>query len=82
MLCPRDEEPHRRHELIIDDRLLQRLIQLLNKQPCQVIAGGDLDVPGAELDDNEEQTGNEDEENNYYCIGGDVHDNLEEDKGE
>lgn len=28
--------------------------------------GDDLDVPGAELDDAEEEIGSEDEENNYY----------------
>ncbi|MNJ90717.1 hypothetical protein D3C87_83540 [compost metagenome] len=30
-----------------------------------------LDVPGSELDDEQEETGNEDEENNYYSLGGD-----------
>ena len=43
--------------------------------------GEDLDVPGAELDDADEAIGEEDEENNYYSLGGDDHDNLEEDKG-
>ena len=42
----------------------------------------DLDVPGAELDDDDEAIGNEDEENNYYSIGGDNHKDLEEDQGE
>lgn len=42
--------------------------------------GGDLDVPGAELDDANEAVGEEDEENNYYSLGGDDHDDLEEDK--
>lgn len=37
-----------------------------------------LDVPGAELDDAEEETGGEDEENNYYSLGGDNHNNLDE----
>jgi hypothetical protein len=46
------------------------------------MSGGDLDVPGAELDDAQEMTGGEDEENNYYSLGGDNHENLEEDKGE
>ncbi len=32
---------------------------------------GDLDVPGSELDDDMEIIGNEDEENNYYSLGGD-----------
>ena len=44
--------------------------------------GNDLDIPGSELDDRDEEIGSEDEENNYYSLGGDNHDNLEEDKGE
>ncbi len=43
--------------------------------------GEDLDVPGAELDDADEEIGEEDEENNYYSLGGDDHDDLEEDRG-
>src|SRR5213075_2394097 len=42
--------------------------------------GDELDVPGAELDDANEAVGEEDEENNYYSLGGD--NDLEEDKGE
>jgi len=42
--------------------------------------GSDLDVPGAELDDKQENVGSEDEENNYYSLGGDRHDDLDEDK--
>lgn len=44
--------------------------------------GSNLDVPGTELDDEQENVGNEDEENNYYSIGGDNHNNLDEDKDE
>ena len=40
-----------------------------------------LDVPGADLDDEDERIGEEDEENNYYSLGGDNHDDLEEDQG-
>ena len=43
--------------------------------------GSDLDVPGSELDDQQESVGSEDEENNYYSLGGDNHNDLEEDKG-
>ncbi|MFD2907861.1 hypothetical protein ACFSX9_03840 [Flavobacterium ardleyense] len=43
--------------------------------------GGDLDVPGSELDDQQESVGSEDEENNYYSLGGDNHNDLEEDNG-
>ena len=42
----------------------------------------DLDIPGSELDDRQEDIGNEDEENNYYSLGGDSHNNLEENHGE
>jgi len=38
------------------------------------VTGEDLDVPGSELDDNQEEIGSEDEENNYYSLGGDNHD--------
>ena len=38
-----------------------------------------LDVPGSELDDADEIIGEEDEENNYYSIGGDDHNDLDED---
>lgn len=41
----------------------------------------DLDIPGSELDDENEAIGEEDEENNYYSLGGDNHENLEEDRG-
>jgi len=38
-----------------------------------------LDIPGAELDNSDEEIGNEDEENNFYSLGGDRHEDLEED---
>jgi hypothetical protein len=41
--------------------------------------GADLDVPGSETDDGNEAIGEEDEENNYYSLGGDNKENLEED---
>ena len=46
------------------------------------LVGDDLDVPGSELDDMAEEIGSEDEENNYYSIGGDNHNDLEEQKGD
>jgi len=45
------------------------------------ISGDDLDIPGSELDDVQENIGSEDEENNYYSLGGVNHNDLEEDKG-
>jgi hypothetical protein len=52
------------------------------RTPKNKLAGDDLDVPGSELDDADEKIGEEDEENNYYSLGGDDHDDLEEDKGD
>jgi hypothetical protein len=46
------------------------------------VSGGDLDIPGAELDDDMEEIGSEDEENNHFSLGGDDKENLEEDQGE
>jgi hypothetical protein len=53
--------------------------QLLKNRVWPVdMTGGDLDIPGAELDDANEAIGSEDEENNSYSLGGDAHeDNLE-----
>ncbi len=45
------------------------------------MSGDDLDVPGSELDDQLERIGSEDEENNYYSLGGENHNDLDEDKG-
>jgi len=41
-------------------------------------SGADLDVPGAELDDDNEDIGAEDEENNTYSRGGVDNDNMTE----
>ena len=40
--------------------------------------GNDLDIPGSEYDDTVEDMGMEDEENNYYSLGGDNHSDLDE----
>jgi hypothetical protein len=45
------------------------------------MSGSDLDIPGSDLDDQQESIGSEDEENNYYSLGGDDHNDLDEDKG-
>lgn len=41
-------------------------------------SGDDLDIPGSELDEQQENIGSEDEENNGYSIGSDNHNDLEE----
>jgi hypothetical protein len=52
----------------------------INKRSARALdtTGEDLDVPGSELDDADENIGEEDEENNYYSLGGDANDNLED----
>jgi hypothetical protein len=52
------------------------------KELEDLFPGDDLDVPGSELDDDMEIIGSEDEENNYYSLGGEEHDDPEEDWGE
>ncbi len=42
------------------------------------VGGGDLDVSGADLDDDMEAIGEEDEENNDYSLGSDSNDNVTE----
>ena len=54
--------------------------EMNEKDFTQDESGNDLDVPGAELNDENEKIGEEDEENNYYSLGGDNHDDLEESK--
>jgi len=56
-----------------DDEVLEDRVYPLD------FTGKDLDVPGTELDDKEEETGNEDEENNIYSLGGENHEDLEVD---
>ncbi len=41
--------------------------------------GDDLDIPGGDLDNANEEIGEEDEENNYYSLGGDRNENVEDD---
>ncbi|WP_057937264.1 hypothetical protein [Algoriphagus resistens] len=40
--------------------------QLLERKRKVDFTGDDLDVPGSELDDEQERIGSEDEENNFY----------------
>ena len=42
------------------------------------VSGADLDIPGNEQDEENLGSGIEDEENNFYSLGGDNHENLEE----
>jgi len=67
------------------DRLkppVEKINKLNEKNFEQDVSGGDLDIPGADLDDVQEEIGSEDEENNHYSLGGDERENLEEDTGD
>lgn len=57
-----------------EDEEIKRVGSLLDQ------TGDELDIPGSELDDANESIGEEDEENNYYSLGGDNHDDQENDR--
>ena len=61
----REDEPEKRNE----------------KDFCEDLTGEDLDVPGSKADEAKGNSGSEDEENNYYSLGGDNHNDLEDDNG-
>lgn len=61
------------------DRIKMEKVSTWNEKNFnQDKSGSDLDIPGTELDDEQEGIGNEDEENNSYSLGGDNHSNLDE----
>lgn len=89
-IYPADEDIYSTYKKIDIDPEDESLMKQRNEKPGknnekdfdEDHTGDDLDVPGSELDDEQEETGNEDEENNYYSLGGDDHENLDENKGE
>ena len=72
------EDPSKRKTLVGNDNMASDIL----KEDGNDISGSDLDVPGSELDDEQEMIGSEDEENNYYSLGGDDHNDLDEDNEE
>jgi hypothetical protein len=57
---------------------INNISELNQKEFDEDMSGADLDIPGPEFDDEYISTGEEDEENSHYSIGGDDHNNLEE----
>jgi hypothetical protein len=51
--------------------------ELLRRKRKVDFAGEDLDIPGSELDDAQEEIGSEDEENNLYSLGSEDNEDLE-----
>ncbi|WP_206367081.1 hypothetical protein [Sphingobacterium sp. SGG-5] len=70
----KDEDIYKQEEKVPDERLGQ----LSESEEEERSLDEGLDVPGAELDDDLEEIGSEDEENNYYSLGGDNHEDLEQ----
>jgi hypothetical protein len=68
-------------EEIVEGVSITGKVEPVNRVINPVPRASELDIPGAELDDDSEALGNEDEENNYYSLGGDNHEDLESDKG-
>jgi|SRR5579863_9940138 len=74
---PEDEDIYKKEkEVGFDENGLEQINKIKTSIKKE---GDDLDVPGSELDDADEAIGEEDEENNYYSVGGDDHQDLEED---
>ena len=74
----RDEQSLRRASL---DNTDNEGDSLNERASSNAISGSDLDVPGAEEDDQDEDIGEEDEENNPYSLGGDDNSDNEERSG-
>jgi len=64
----KDEQALRRSALDSTDEDGEPLNE---KTSDNAISGSDLDIPGADADDENEEIGEEDEENNPYSLGGD-----------
>ncbi|MBD1423016.1 hypothetical protein [Sphingobacterium chuzhouense] len=71
---PENEDIFEQEERILSDRVGQE------EEERERSLDEGLDVPGSELDDAQEEIGSEDEENNYYSLGGDNHEDLEQDE--
>ena len=69
-----------RKDLAIDPEEAADMQESMDRAKVHTRNESDLDVPGSELDDEQENIGSEDEENNYYSLGGDNHADLEENK--
>ena len=67
-------------EEIVEGVSITGKIEPSNRMINSVPGVSELDIPGSELDDDTEALGNEDEENNYYSLGGENHEDLENDK--
>jgi hypothetical protein len=74
----KDEQSLRRASLDSTDNEGEPLNE---KTSSNAISGSDLDVPGADEDDQNEDIGEEDEENNPYSLGGDDNSVNEERSG-
>jgi hypothetical protein len=74
----KDEQSLRRASLDSTDNEGEPLNE---KTSSNAIGGSDLDVPGADEDDQNEDIGEEDEENNPYSLGGDDNSVNEERSG-
>ena len=56
----------------LDDESAELLrLAVAGEEPAAEVVEPELDVPGAELDDEMEELGEEDEENNYYSLNDD-----------
>jgi hypothetical protein len=83
-LYPSSEDIYNQNkkEEVIDPQNITTIKEVDEEMYSKNLPDNDLDIPGSELDDEQENIGNEDEENNYYSLGGDDHNDLDEDQGD
>lgn len=81
---PEDEDIYNNYEeeMDIDPEDIHKTKAATKQNMKDEYPDHDLDIPGSELDNEMEIIGSEDEENNYYSLGGDDHDDLDENQGE
>ena len=71
---PRDEDIFNQETRVPVDENGETLTEEFEEDDMEM----GLDVPGSELDNDQEEVGSEDEENNYWSLGGDDHEDLDE----
>ncbi len=68
-------------EQITEKKAIEKNDDLDETDLYEIFSGEYLDIPDDEPEIAPEDSGDEDEENNYYSLGGDAHQDLEENMG-
>lgn len=74
------EDPTEEKTEIDSNAIRQEELDKLVERDNLKVKERELDVPGSDLDETGEAREDKDEENQYYSLGGDRHEGLEEDR--